>query len=371
MKVGKKNKVSSSILDYNIALIGESGIGKTTLAYNVCEKLVGPEGYLFLECGKEDGAGAIEGINYVTVDTWNDDYDEDKNTIGFKSLIDDIVENKTSDYPELKTIVIDTIDELCILSKEEVVRMHNRKHPDKKVDSVRAAFGGFMAGEDMANQMILDSLWELKKVGVAFIIIGHTKIREQQDLASGDTYSQLTTNMSLRDFNAIKTKLHFLGVAYNDRNIIKEKSKKDPKKTIGTIMDESRKIVFRSDDFSVDSKSRFANIVPEIPLNADAFIKALEDAIANSIPGSLEERQKEDTKKEEKRIKEIAKAEEEHKAAGNLDDVLAKIKQFCSDNKGNKEKLAEIIGASKERGFSNPMKIDNIDDAEEILKLCV
>ena len=38
-------------------------------------------------------------------------------------------------------------------------------------------------------------------------------------------------------------------------------------------------ICFRDDNFSVDSKSRFADIVDRIPLDADEFIKALTDAI--------------------------------------------------------------------------------------------
>lgn len=37
---------------------------------------------------------------------------------------------------------------------------------------------------------------------------------------------QLTTNMSQKYFNAIKTKVHFLGVAAIDRKIVKEKTGK-------------------------------------------------------------------------------------------------------------------------------------------------
>ena len=39
MAFGRKNKVSTDILKYNLALFGEKGIGKTTLAYNVMKKL--------------------------------------------------------------------------------------------------------------------------------------------------------------------------------------------------------------------------------------------------------------------------------------------------------------------------------------------
>ena len=108
-----------------------------------------------------------------------------------------------------------------------------------------------MAGEDKASEIVLDKLWELKKVGVSFIIIGHVKQRSQEDVSTGETYNSLTTNMSLRDFNAIKTKLHFLGVASMDREIVKEKTgRKDNKgKDImkGVMAKESGRITFRDD----------------------------------------------------------------------------------------------------------------------------
>ncbi|WRK54659.1 hypothetical protein SD457_06950 [Coprobacillaceae bacterium CR2/5/TPMF4] len=74
-----------------------------------------------------------------------------------------------------------------------------------------------------------------------------------------------------------------MGLAYYDRQIIKEKSgKKDNKGKeilVGKVKDEVRKIKFRDDTYVADSKSRFADIVPEIDFDTDEFIKALTDAI--------------------------------------------------------------------------------------------
>ena len=55
MKYGKKNEIKIDPLAYNLMLIGESGIGKTTVIKEYCEKLAG-DSYIFLETGKEDGA---------------------------------------------------------------------------------------------------------------------------------------------------------------------------------------------------------------------------------------------------------------------------------------------------------------------------
>lgn len=52
-KFGKKTEISLNPLDYSIYLMGEGGIGKTTVIKQVCEKMVGDDGYIFLTCGKE------------------------------------------------------------------------------------------------------------------------------------------------------------------------------------------------------------------------------------------------------------------------------------------------------------------------------
>ena len=41
MAFGKKNVIKIDPLSYNIGLIGESGIGKTTIIKEMCEKLAG------------------------------------------------------------------------------------------------------------------------------------------------------------------------------------------------------------------------------------------------------------------------------------------------------------------------------------------
>ena len=75
MAFGKRNHVSLNPLSYNICLLGESKIGKTTVIKEFCEKLTNniEGGYLFAEIGQERGADAIEGINYVNCPAWDMD----------------------------------------------------------------------------------------------------------------------------------------------------------------------------------------------------------------------------------------------------------------------------------------------------------
>lgn len=277
-KFGKKSTVSNNIWNYNIGVLGESGVGKTTLMYNVCNKLVGDDGYILLNIGKEDGVKCIDGIVYEDVPNYK----------AWNEITKDIIENKKTDYPNLKIIVIDTLDQLFEIAEPEVIRKWNNDNATKKdftpAKTLNQACGGFGRGEDAVIDLLLNRIWELKKVGVAFFYTGHTKRREIEDAITGQTYSSLTTNMMQRYFTAVKTKTDVLGIACIDREIIKEKTGKKniitkQEETRNKISSESRVIKFRDDNYSVDSKSRFAGIIEQIPLDADEFINAIKNAI--------------------------------------------------------------------------------------------
>ena len=135
-------------MDYNVTLLGEPGIGKTTLAKEVCEKLVGEEGYIHFDIGKESGADAIQGIVSEKIEDW----------AKLKEVVEDIIENKTEDYPNLRVVIWDTLDELVILAEKEVIRLHNKKHPDNRVDSINQAFQGFGRGQEKAIELMLNMI---------------------------------------------------------------------------------------------------------------------------------------------------------------------------------------------------------------------
>jgi len=371
-KFGEKREICIDPLAYNIGLIGESGIGKSTVIKEVCEKLVGDDGYIALDIGKEDGHDAINGIVSAKIPDW----------ATFKEFCDDVIENKLTDYKDLRVVILDTFDQLLEITEPEVIRMHNRANPDKpKITSIKAAFGGFMAGEDKAIQLVLDKMWELKSVGVSFIAIGHTKKKDVDDPITGESYSILTTNMSQRYFNALKTKLHFLGVAYIDREIVKQKTGKKnivtkEEEVKGRVLSESRRISFRDDNYSVDSKSRFADIVDEIPLDADAFIKALKDAIlaehskgGKSVEQS-EKELKEARKQQEKELAEKQKADAANKIDEDRNAELLQVIQnkFPDADAATKKSVKEIM---KEHDIPNFKNADDIPTAvlEQIVKV--
>lgn len=364
-KFGKKNQIDLNPLHYNIALLGESGVGKSTLMKEVCEKIVGDDGYIHFDIGKEDGASAINGIVSEKIEDW------DK----LNEVVEDIIENKEEDYPDLQVVILDTLDELILLAEAEAIRQYNRKNSGNRVETINEAYGGFMRGQDKATELILNTIWRLKQVGVSSIIIGHVKRTDITDPVTQETYSKLTSDVSQRYFNAFKNKMHFVGVAYIDREIVKEKTGKKnvvtkKEETINKAVKESRVISFRDDTYSVDSKSRFAEIVDHIPFDSDEFIKALKDAIMAEQAKSgesikdAEKRMKKAQKKADAEAKEASKrAKEEAERAEAFDseaneELVSRIKEaFPNADTDDKLKVKEIMKENGFNSFKNPEDI--------------
>lgn len=372
-KFGKKNHVSINPLDYSLCLLGEAKCGKTTLIKEVCEKLTGsPDGYLFLEFGDERGAAAIENINFENVEAWWSDEDED--IVGFADIVDDICENKSTDYPDLKVVIWDTYDQIIPIAEDETIRLYNKTVPlEKRAETINAAWGGFGRGEKKAMELMWDMKNRLKKVGVETIIIGHVKTKDVTDTVTGEQYQVLTSDQQQNYFNALKKQLHFLALAYVDRSIIKEGKGKDAK---GKITGETRKIKFRDEGYAIDAGSRFSAIVPEVPMTADAFIGAIIDAIKaeQSKSGkSFEETKAEQEMAEIARLKEIAEAEQRNKAMKEdketLKEILPQINAYIQANRTNQAVMKPILIKLRELNVKKPDEITSLKDAKEILEL--
>lgn len=354
----------------------------TTLIKKVCEKLVGEEGYLFLEIGQERGADAIEGISYINCPKWSMDYDEYSNSAGFIDVCEDIITNKNKEYPNLRVVVWDTYDQLITVAEQEAIRLWNKEcreknQPDKIAKSINASWGGFGRGEKKSMELMFDVMAQLRSVGVSTIVIGHVKNKEVSDVVTGETYSILTSDQQSNYFNALKKNLHFLGLAYIDRTIVKKKTgrknmvtKKD--EVIGKVSEETRRIKFRDDNYAVDSGSRFANIVPEIEMNADAFIKALTDAIESERSKSgrtIEESLAEENAIAKAKEEQVKEKEKKNSEEVELKSIISDIVSFFTNNKTNVSIIKPVLEKCKELGYSNPKEITNINDAKTILAM--
>lgn len=277
-KFGKKIKVNNGMENFMIGIMGPSGFGKTSLMYHVCQKKFGDEGYILLDLGDEDGVAAIDGVTAEHVPTFK----------MLKEIIDDIVKNKDTDYPQLKVIILDTLDALFNIAEQYTISAYNREHMGEQnfrpATSINSVEGGFGRGMDRVVDTVKKELARLKNVGVGVWWTSHVKERDQTDLFTGASYTQLTASMTMRYFNSIRDISHLIGFGYYDRSIQKiEVGEVNPvtkkKKTREITTSENRKIKFRDDSLVADAKSRFSSIVDEINLDTDEFIQAVESAI--------------------------------------------------------------------------------------------
>lgn len=360
-KFGKKNVIKIDPLAYNLGIIGESGSGKSTIVKQLCEKLVGEDGYLIFDVGREDGIDAIAGAVYEKIEDWSK----------FMDVTNDIIENRTTDYKDLKVIVYDTLDELFEIAEKEVIRLHNRKSPDKKALTINSAFGGYGKGLEKVIELIIDRLWELKNIGISMIVVGHTKVRTMTDPVTGQEYDKLTTNLSHKYFNAIKNKLHFLGVVSIKRDVTKIKdgtdfTGKDKYKSI--INHESRIITFRDDNYSIDSKSRFAEIVNYIDFDVDNLINAIKDAIALEHNKQKDKKdikvvEKQQLQQKELEIEENVKKVKDKQKIEIAQEQLEILKSDVEKLKTTPSKLKPLISKLKQLGYSS---IDDVLNLEHI-----
>ena len=342
-RFGKKNEVSLNPLDYNIAILGEPKIGKTTTVMRVCEILAGEDGYLHFDIGREEGRLAIQGIVSEPIEDF----------AKLEEVVEDITENKAEEYPKLKVVIWDTLDELIVLAEAESVRLYNKKNSDKRASTVNEAWGGFGRGQDKAMELILDKIDQLKKVGVSSIIVSHLRRVDITDPFTQETFSKLTADTTQRYFNAIKNKMHFVGVSYIDRDIVKEKTGKKfngHDVTKGKIVSEARVLSWRDDTYSVDSGSRFADIADKIPFTAEEIVKSMKEAIVSEVQKGdkslkqVEKEQKAAAKEKEKRAIAAQKELKDNKVDESRNtEILALIKAATNDQKKLiKDKMVEL-----------------------------
>lgn len=359
-KFGKKNSVSLNPLDANICLLGLPKIGKTTIMKEIAEKLVGEDGYLFLEMYRENGAKYIEDIVYEDVPDWET----------FVEIIDDIVDNRTTDYADLKVVFLDTLDNALQLAEQESIRLWNKENPAKRTTAINAAWGGYMKGQDKAMELLQEQLFRFREVGVAFSVIGHVRQTTITDPITNESYQQITSDVSQRYFNQLKKNIDLVGIAYIDRELVKGKVNG---KEVVNVKSETRKIKFRDDNYTVDSGSRMSQIVNEINFDADEFIEAMKNALEAEVKKggkSVEDRKKENEKEEKENMKRIAEAESKAKVQKELEEVKAQIINFFVENKANKDVIKQPLALCRENGFNTPQEIDDLEIAKKVLNVC-
>lgn len=267
------NTIKPDIAKLSIYLRSTKKFGKTTLFRDVILEKYGDPSYgLLVGCGDEVGYKLLDNLNYVQVTSWQD----------VRELVDWLVAEKGKEH-NIKMVAFDTGDELVGLADRAVIALHNKENPTKKVRSIKAALGGFTAGEKYsANQLIKPVISLLQREGFGVWVIAHTKLKTIKDKGGleEDGYQQLTSNLSADYEAAFGDCMDVCLTGVIDRALEDKGDKK-----IAT--DSIRKLYFRGTPM-IDAGGRFAaDTVPEYlvfdkPNMAKDFIKTCEEGMEKS-----------------------------------------------------------------------------------------
>lgn len=274
-RIGKLREVKVDIANYSYLMNGIAGIGKTTTVSEIGVRKYGVDGYLLLTVGQEPEPEHIGNIMNERAVDWDD----------LEEIIETICEYKNEDYPSLRMIGIDSVDEVFRLAEAKVIELHNKKvdSPAKRVDTVKKCFGGFQAGENKVVDMVSSLLFKLRDYGISLFFIGHTKSKNKVDQMTDIEYELVTSNLDNKYYNCIKDKVNVVMCAYIEREMTDLETMKDAftkkQKQVGKIASEKRVVSFRDEEYAVDVKSHLKHIVPKCELDAQTIINELETAI--------------------------------------------------------------------------------------------
>lgn len=271
------NVIKPDIKNLSIYLRSTKKFGKTTLFRDVIlEKYGDPAKGLLVGCGNEKGYKMLDNLNTTQVKTYKD----------LQELADWLIKEKGKEH-DIEMVAFDTGDELALIADAETIRQSNVENPTKKCKSIKAAFGGYTAGEKFsANDIIKPYMTRLEDAGFGVWVIAHTKfktIKEKGGLEE-DGYMQLSSNMGADYESAFGDIFDVTLTGVIDRDL-EEKKVGDKTKKYAT--DTIRKLYFRGTTL-IDAGGRFADgAVPEYlvfdkPNMAADFIRVVEEGMEKS-----------------------------------------------------------------------------------------
>lgn len=367
-KVGKKNVVKADLCMYDYVLLGESKIGKTTLANQIGNMLYGDEGILLLELGREFGTAHLDCF-YEDVPTWDD----------LEEIIDVLIKERNTTFKDTRMVAIDSLDELARLAEEKTIEIYNDSVDiNKQVNSITACMGGFNRGVLFASDLIVKTVFKLKDAGYSIFFIGHVKNKTLVDPINGVEFSQITCNVNKNYFNAIRDKVHVCAVSYVEReydNLQTEqrrvkgfdgKLRNQEVQTSDGILSQKRVIVFRNtDDYTIDASSRFANIKEKIDFDAKGFIDAITDAIKIQVETQRKQ------KITETELNDIAEKQHEEKMEQVDKFIKEKIEEEQKQNEEEEKEqvLQQLMGSYKTMSREKKSHIKEILTENGVVKL--
>lgn len=272
----KINTIKPDIKNVSIYLRSVKKFGKSTLFRDVILEKYGDPSYgLLVEIGMERGDALLDNVNTTHIDTYKD----------LLELQKWLIEEKGKEH-NIEIIGFDVADELVPIFDKETIRQSNIENPQKQVKSIKAAMGGYTAGEQYSATLMKNYFDKIKSAGMQVWVLGHSKYKNIKDKANVDNegYMQLSSNLSAAYEAALGDIFDVVLTGIIDRNI-ETVGEGDNAKRYAT--DAIRKLYFRGTP-EIDAGGRFAaEAVPEYmifdkPNMAADFIKIVEEGMEKS-----------------------------------------------------------------------------------------
>ena len=272
----KINTIKPDIKNVSIYLRSVKKFGKSTLFRDVILEKYGDPSYgLLVEIGMERGDSLLDNVNTTHIDTYKD----------LMELQKWLIEEKGKEH-NIEIIGFDVADELVPIFDKETIRQSNIENPQKQVKSIKAAMGGYTAGEQYSATLMKNYFDKIKSSGMQVWVLGHSKYKNIKDKANVDNegYMQLSSNLSAAYEAALGDIFDVVLTGIIDRNI-ETVGEGDSAKRYAT--DAIRKLYFRGTP-EIDAGGRFAaEAVPEYmvfdkPNMAADFIKVIEEGMEKS-----------------------------------------------------------------------------------------
>lgn len=364
-QIGRIREVNKDIASYSYLMNGVAGIGKTTTVCEIGQMEYGVDGFLLLTIGQEPEPEHIGNL-------WNEravDWDD------LEEIIETICEYKDEDYPKLRMIGIDSVDEIFRLAEQKVIELHNKKvtSPGDKISTVAAAFGGYQKGENKVVDMVATTLFKLRDYNISLFFIGHTKQKNKKDVMTDIEYEQITSNLDNKYYNCIKDKVNVVCCAYYQRELTDLETMKDAftkkQKQVGKIASERRIVSFRDEEYAIDVKSHLKYICDKCELDSDIIIAELKSAIekqSEMFNGSTNTTSIPSEQVEKTPRRKVGKTEEVVEDVKVKEEKLNKIKSNLG--KLDMVKLQQIMAEHKIEDFNNVATI-SMKALDEILAL--
>lgn len=299
------NTIKPDIKNVSIYLRSVKKFGKSTLFRDVIlEKYGDPTRGLLVEIGMERGDTLLDNVNTTHIDTYKD----------LIELQKWLIECKGTEH-NIEIVAFDTADEIVPIFDKETIRQHNIENHQKPVKSIKAAMGGYTAGEQFSASLMKNYFDKIKSAGIQVWAVAHSKYKNIKDKANVDNegYMQLSSNLSAAYEAALGDIFDVVLTGIIDRNI-ETVGDGDNAKRYAT--DAVRKLYFRGTP-EIDAGGRFAaDSVPEYlvfdkPNMAADFIRIIEEGMEKSKTTPAPTTTKSTTKKTVKKPEPVVEEEEE------------------------------------------------------------